>query len=50
MIGQAMHLLLAAVVVVLLSYVALAILLWILVAISCLCRVAMRLVRPRRAR
>jgi hypothetical protein len=48
-IGQAMDLLLLAVVVVLLSYVALAILLWILAAIFCLCRVAMRCVRPRRA-
>ena len=50
MIGQAMDLLLLAVAIVLLSFVAMAILLWILVVIFCLCRVAMRLVRPRRAR
>ncbi len=50
MIGQAMDLLLLVAGVVSLSFVGLAICLWILVAISCLCRVAMRLVRPRRAR
>ncbi len=50
MIGQAMDLLLLVVAIGAMLFVAMAILSWILVAIFCLCRVAMRLVRPRRAR